>query len=203
MIAAAKSWFFGLPREARGLVVTACSIAFALSLMFVYYSWSAAYESWKEIDRAAPRIARLKGYELARDQIDVAASAVELALQELAFSDDSDGTQVGAQLQQILRGYAEESGLTVTGSQLLSSRDGDAAPEGFTVMRVQLNMSGLPSALSTFLSEVYRHSPMLDVTKLYVGQDRRRNSRSAKEKTSDELQMLRLDVHVSALLVTQ
>lgn len=199
----AKSWFFGLPREARLLVIVAGAAALTLSIVFFFYSWSTAYQSWKEIDRSAPRIARLKGYELARDDIDVAAGAVELALQELAFSDDSDETQVGAQLQQILRGFAEESGLTVGGSQLLPSRDGDTAPEGFAVMSVQLNMTGLPDALSIFLREVYQHSPVLDVTKLNVGRDRRRNNRKSKEATSDALQTLRLDVHVTALLVTQ
>jgi len=203
MIAEVKVWLFGLPREARRVVLAAGAAGLALVVVFCFYSWSAAYQSWREIDRSAPRIARLKGYELARDDIDTAAAAAELALAELAFSDDSDETQVGARLQQILRGFAEETGLTVGGSQLLPSREGDEAPEGFTLMRVQLNMTGLPDALSAFLREVYQHSPVLDVTRLNVGQDKQRNNRRSKEASPDELQTLRLDVHVSALLVTQ
>ena len=203
MIAEVKVWLFGLPREARRVVLAAGAAGLALVVVFCFYSWSAAYQSWREIDRSAPRIARLKGYELARDDIDKAASAVEVALAELAFSDDSDETQVGARLQQILRGFAEETGLTVGGSQLLPSRDGDKAPEGFTLLRVQLNMTGLPDALSAFLREVYQHSPVLDVTRLNVGQDKRRNNRRSQQASPNELQTLRLDVHVSALLVTQ
>ena len=203
MIASVKSWLSVLPREARGLVIAGATVLSALAVAFFFYSSSAAFQSWKEIDRSAPRIARLEGYELARDDIEVAASAVEVALQELAFSGDSDETQVGARLQQILRGFAEESGLTVGGSQLLPSRESDETPEGFALMSVQLNMTGLPKALIEFLREVYQHSPVLDVTKLNVGQDRPRNNRRKKEATPDELQTLRLNVHVSALLVTQ
>jgi hypothetical protein len=203
MIAEAKAWLFDLPREARRVVMAAGAAGLTLVCLFCFYSWSAAYQSWREVDRTAPRIARLKGYELARDEINKAAGAVELALAELAFSDDIDETQVGARLQQILRGFAEDSGLTVGGSQLLPSRDGDEAPEGFALMRVQLNMTGLPDALSSFLREVYQHSPVLDITRLNVGQDKPRNNRRSEEASPSELQMLRLDVYVSALLVTQ
>jgi len=203
MIAEVKVWLFGLPREARRVVLAAGAAGLALVVVFCFYSWSAAYQSWREIDRSAPRIARLKGYELARDDIDKAASAVEVALAELAFSDDSDETQVGARLQQILRGFAEETGLTVGGSQLLPSREGDEGPEGFTLMRVQLNMTGLPDSLSAFLREVYQHSPVLDVTRLNVGQEKLRSNRRSREASPEELQTLRLDVHVSALLVAQ
>jgi len=203
MLTRMRSWLAALPPEARRLVISAATVLSALAVTFLFYSWSAAFQSWKEIDRSAPRIARLEGYELARDDIEVATSAVEVALQELAFSDDSDETQVGARLQQILRGFAEESGLTVGGSQLLPSRESDNTPEGFVLMSVQLIMTGLPEALIDFLREVYAHSPVLDVTKLNLGQDRSRNNRRKKETTPDELQTLRLEVHVSALLVTQ
>jgi len=203
MLIRVESWLAALPPEARRLVISAATVLSALAVTFLFYFWSAAFQSWNEIDRSAPRIARLEGYELARDDIEVATSAVEVALQELAFSDDSDETQVGARLQQILRGFAEESGLTVGGSQLLPSRESDNTPEGFVLMSVQLIMTGLPEALIDFLREVYAHSPVLDVTKLNLGQDRSRNNRRKKETTPDELQTLRLEVHVSALLVTQ
>jgi len=203
MIAEAKVWLFGVPREARRVVLAAGATVLTIVVVFCFYSWSAAYQSWREIDRSAPRIARLKGYELARDDIDKATGAVKVALQELAFSDDSDETQVGARLQQILRGFAEETGLTVRGSQLIPSRDGDKAPEGFTLMKVQLNMTGLPDALTAFLREVYQHSPVLDVTRLNVGKEKQRNNRRSQEASPDELQALRLDVYVSALLVAQ
>ena len=203
MLTRMRSWLAALPPEARRLVISAATVLSALAVTFLFYFWSAAFQSWNEIDRSAPRIARLEGYELARDDIEVATSAVEVALQELAFSDDSDATQVGARLQQILRGFAEESGLTVGGSQLLPSRESDNTPEGFVLMSVQLIMTGLPEALIDFLREVYAHSPVLDVTKLNLGQDRSRNNRRKKETTPDELQTLRLEVHVSALLVTQ
>lgn len=198
-----KHWLIRLPREARWVVVSAAIVFSVLALTFLAYAGSAAFYSWAEIDRSAPRIARLKGYELARDEIDEAASAVEVALGALAFSDESDETQVGARLQQILRAFAEESGLTVGGSQLLPSRDTDKAPEGFALMRVQLSMTGLPAALIDFLREVYQHTPQLDVTSLNVGKERRRSNRRSKEATPDELQSLQLEVHVSALLVKQ
>ena len=202
MITDVKTWALSLPSEARNLVIALSLIMTMLLLAMLSFSWSAAYQSWVEINRSAPRIARLEGYELARADIDEASRTALLALQALAFTDGSDQTQEGAKLQQVLRAFAEEAGLTISGSQLLPSRDSDSVPEGFSLMRVQLDMTGMPGALIDFLRGVYGYSPILDVTKLNVGKERKRNNRRGKQSV-EELQTLRFSVHVSALLVTQ
>lgn len=203
MISDAKAWLLRLPNEARNLVIAAVAMAGVLALLMLSYAWSAAFLSWREISNSEPRIARLKGYELAQEDIQDASGVAALALQAVAFSDRGDETQVGARLQQILRGFAEEAGLTIGGSQLLPPRDDDNIPEGFALMKVQLNMSGMPEGLTEFLQAVYAHSPTLDVTKLYVSIDKKPNQRRQREASIEELQTLRVDVYVSALLVIQ
>lgn len=203
MISDAKAWVLRLPNEARNLVIAAVAMAGVLALLMLSYAWSAAFLSWREISNSEPRIARLKGYELALEDIQDASGAAALALQAVAFSDRGDETQVGARLQQILRGFAEEAGLTIGGSQLLPSQDNDNIPEGFALMKVQLNMSGMPEGLMEFLQAVYAHSPTLDVTRLNVAIDKKPNQRRQREASIEELQTLRVDVYVSALLVIQ
>jgi hypothetical protein len=203
MISDAKAWLLGLPNEARNLMIGAVALTGVLALLMLSYAWSAAFLSWQEISSSEPRIARLKGYELAQEDIRDASGAAALALQAVAFNDKGDETQVGARLQQILRAFAEEAGLTIGGSQLLPPRDDDNIPDGFTLMKVQLNMSGMPEALMDFLQAVYAHSPTLDVTRLYIAIDKKPNRRRQKEASIEELQTLRVDVYVSALLVIQ
>jgi len=198
-----RSWFFGLPEEARHLVGGVALALAGLLIVFCFQILSVASQSWSQIDRSAPRIARLKGYEGAQEDIEQAVAATNLALEQLAFTGQTDQTQQGARLQQVLRAFAEEAGLTVKGSQLIPATERDDAPEGFTVLKVQLSMSGLPDALSDFLREVYGFTPTLEVTKLNIAAAQaRRNRRRRNEITPEEEQALSLDVHVHALMVS-
>lgn len=202
MVASVKIWLLSLPCEARNLVMAVVLIVSMMLLTLLSFSFTAAYQSWAEINRSAPRIARLKGYELARENIDEASTAALVALQDLAFNVVSDQAQEGAKLQQVLRAFAEDAGLTISGSQLLQSRDSDSVPQGFSLIRVRLDVTGMPEALIEFLGEVYGHSPMLDVIKLNIGKEKEPRNRR-QEASVEELQTLRFSVHVSALLVTQ
>jgi hypothetical protein len=200
---ALKAWLLALPREARGAVVGLAAIMATILLVLAANIWSSASASWSEIAKNEPRIARLKGYQAFQPAIEEAASEAKVILSELAFTASSDESQTGAQLQQLLRGFAEEAGLTVRGSQLISGVEEEETPEGFVQLRVDLRMRGLPVALSLFLRDVYDHSPRLKVSEMDVikVRDRRSTRRRDQPQTPVE-QDLDLSVQVTALMVS-
>ena len=52
-----RSWFFGLPEEARHLVGGVALALAGLLIVFCFQILSVASQSWSQIDRSAPRIA--------------------------------------------------------------------------------------------------------------------------------------------------
>jgi hypothetical protein len=198
-----KTWLRELPREAWTAVVGVLILSAFLLLLLITSVWSSLFESWSEIAKNEPRIARLTGYQLFQSSILEAASEAKVLLDELAFAAVADQSQTGAQLQQLLRGFAEDAGLTVRGSQLLPAAQQATTPEGFAQLTVELQMRGLPLALNLFLRDVYEHSPRLKVTELDVVKVRDRRSSSRRDQTQRlEVQDLDLSIQVAALMVS-
>lgn len=199
-----KGYFLTLPQPARALAAVIMSVLTVLLVGIVVRVCSIGWEGWQEITTTGPRIARLKGYELAQEQILEARAKKSLAMEQIVFVTVPGDDRVGAQLQQTLRGFAEESGLTVSGSQLVTTAPDESLPQGFDVLRVHLSMVGYPEALADFLDEVYRNSPYLQVLKLNMASSTKRQSRrrSGQASTQQDEQNLTVDVHVMALLVT-
>ena len=198
-----KTWLRELPREAWTAVVGVLILSAFLFLLLITSVWSSLFESWSEIAKNEPRIARLRGYQLFQSSILEAASEAKVLLDELAFAAVADQSQTGAQLQQLLRGFAEDAGLTVRGSQLLPAAQQATTPEGFAQLTVELQMRGLPLALNLFLRDVYEHSPRLKVTELDVVKVRDRRSSRRRDQTERlEVQDLDLSIQVAALMVS-
>lgn len=198
-----KTWLRELPREAWTAVVGVLILSAFLLLLLITSVWSSLFESWSEIAENEPRIARLRGYQLFQSSILEAASEAKVLLDELAFAAVADQSQTGAQLQQLLRGFAEDAGLTVRGSQLLPAAQQATTPEGFAQLTVELQMRGLPLALNLFLRDVYEHSPRLKVTELDVVKVRDRRSSRRRDQTERlEVQDLDLSIQVAALMVS-
>jgi len=129
-------------------------------------------------------------------------SQASLILKQLSFDASTDDSQTGAELQQALRGFAEEAGLTVRGSQLISGREQMDSPDGFVLLAVELRMQGLPLALSAFLRDVYTHTPLLTISELNIIKVRdRRASRRRNQSNPSEEQNLELSVRVTSLVV--
>jgi hypothetical protein len=197
-----ENWLSELPGAARRVVVGILIFSALLLLVLITSVWSSSFESWSEIEKNEPHIARLRGYQLFQPSMLEAASEAKVLLSELAFAAVADKSQTGAQLQQLLRRFAEEAGLIVRGSQLLPAAQQAATPEGFVQITVELQMRGLPLALNLFLRDVYEHSPRLKVTELNVMKVRdRRSSRRSNQTESLEVQELDLSVQVAALMV--
>ena len=178
-----KDWFKGLPRDARR-VFAACSVITAT--LFLYTSSRAIgwYVNGSAIvDELRPQIARLKGYKIAQSDLSRSATEAEKVLRSLAYSGDKNVTKVGAEFQQVLRQYAEESGLTVSGSRLSVDSAGDDQ-EGvnslFDVMTVELSLVGVPMAFEAFLQSLESHQPQLASIALDVQRPRRSPSRTGQ-----------------------
>ena len=200
---ALRHWVTHLPREARVLVLGLGAVL-ALILTFMLSNlWASATQSWSEISRSEPRIARLKGYQASRPAMRQAMSEASVILKQMSFDSSDDESQTGARLQQALRGFAETAGLTVRGSQLMSVADQSESPEGFLILTVELRMRGLPSALDEFLDDVYAHNPLLKVAELNMVKVRdRRTSRRRNQSQSTVAQDLDINIQVSALMVS-
>jgi hypothetical protein len=196
--------FMALPQPARGFAGGIAGILGLILVVIVVQIFVLGWEGWQEINTLSPRIARLKGYEVAKEEIVEARAMKSLAMEQIVFVSAVGDDRVGAQLQQTLRGFAEESGLTVIGSQLVAGEPDESVPPGFEVLRVHLNMVGYPQSLSEFLNEVYRSSPYLQVLKLNMGSATKRQSRRRSNQAPSEQddQNLTLDVHIMALMVT-
>ena len=198
-----KTWLLALPRKARGAVLAFLTVVASLLLLLLTSVGASLSENWSDIAKNQPRIARLKGYQAFQPSMLEASSAAEVLLDELAFAAASDESQTGAQLQQLLRGFAEDAGLTVRGSQLIPIVQQEETPEGFVQLTVELRMRGMPLALNLFLRDVYEHSPRLKVTELNAVKVRdRRTSRRRGQNEQHEEQNLDLSIQVAALMVS-
>ena len=190
-----------LPLQAR--VVLVALIALAAIPLFGVGFWviDEAVSHLQFSEQTKPRIGRLLGYIEHEKPLRLAQNQTREQLAALSYSSESDANQVGAQLQQALRGYAEDSGLTVSGSQLLKSTNTEAF-EGFELMTVELNMTGEPDAVDGFLALVDAHQPVLRIDQLALAQQRqtRRSSRRANADELDARDVI-MQVTISALRV--
>jgi len=197
------AWLRAVPREARILVITLCGVSTAVVLFLLAVASASISQSWSEMSRNEPKIARLKGYQASEQDMVELASETALLLRELAFSSESDESQTGARLQQALRGFAEDAGMTIRGSQLVSGGRAEAGPDGFTLLTVELQMRGLPAGLTVFLRDVYDHSPLLKVSKLSIVKVRdRRASRRRDQSSAEPEQNLDVNIQITALMVS-
>jgi hypothetical protein len=197
------AWLRAVPREARILVITLCGLSTAVALFLVALASASISQSWSEMSRNEPKIARLKGYQASEQDMVELASETALLLRELAFSSESDESQTGARLQQALRGFAEDAGMTIRGSQLVSGGRAEAGPDGFMLLTVELQMRGLPAGLTVFLGDVYDHSPLLKVSKLSIVKVRdRRASRRRDQGSAEPEQNLDVNIQITALMVS-
>ena len=200
---ALRHWVAHLPREARLVVLGLATLLALITLFMVGNLYASATQSWSEISRSEPRIARLKGYQASRPAMRQAMSEASDILKQMSFDSGDDESQTGARLQQALRGFAETAGLTVRGSQLMSVPDQSESPEGFLILTVELRMRGMPSALDEFLGDVYAHNPLLKVAELNMVKVRdRRASRRRDQPQSTVTQDLDINIQVSALMVS-
>ena len=186
-----RLWLTALPREARWVVIAAGSVFLLAITLLVLNVATVSFEGLADISSQKPRIARLNGYVAVSQDLKTQSDMFSVGVSRLSYSDSGDADQVGASLQQTLRGFAEESGLVVTGSQLAvvapddSEEEAEDAGSQFEEITVRLTVDGPPLAVDAFLLAVSQHSPALSTRSLEV--QRKRRSRGDDRDTSEWL----------------
>jgi len=191
-----------MPLPARVLSAGTAGLCAGLSLYVLVWVAGSWLEHLSVVDRTEPRIGRLLGYISEESAITRAEREVERRLELLAYPADVDSNQVGAQLQQALRGFAEDAGLNVSGSQLLKRSDKEAFP-GFNVLFVELSMMGTPAAIDSFLGLVDTSSPALKIDELVLSEQGRRRAATRRGQPTADSDEVIMQVTISALQVAQ
>lgn len=184
-----KAYLSQLPLEARWVLITLLGLSLGVALLVLFQLTQFLVGSIAQASRDKPHISRMLGYEASTKELKAAARQALAEMRVLAFSTTEGDGQSGAQLQQLLRRYAEEAGLTVSGSQLLLIQDDEVAEEAgaeerlavFTQLSVELSVEGPPIALDAFLTSIESHTPRLMTVSLDI-QRKRYSRRDAKNK---------------------
>lgn len=196
-----RSYLTNLPVEARWIVICVMVLTVALALLVGFQLAESVVKSVAQAAKDKPHISRMLGYEASTSELKTSARQALAEMKVLAFPSTEDDGQSGAQLQQVLRRYAEEAGLTVSGSQLRLTADGEgaetAAEEGslaaFTRLSVELSLEGPPMALDAFLTSIEGHTPRLMTVGLDI-QRKGRTRRDARNKTPIDYLSVQMEV---------
>ena len=196
-----RTWFDGLPREARWVFATAAALLSVLLATTVVQLTALTVENLRSTARLEPRIARMLGYEASAAELELAAKQFLVSVDSLSYQNDDDANATGARLQQTLRGFAEDVGLIVVGSQVavMNSKDDseqDEALDHFDQLIVDLSLDGPPLALDAFLVSLSQHSPALTAVSMDMQRKRlsRRDSKEMAEFLSVRLRVVALRV---------
>lgn len=197
------SWLSHLPKQARILVLLAASMTMLVVLVLLVRITVVLADGVGRISSTEPRIARLLGYELAAQELQVAANKSRTTLANFAFDASVSSSQRGAELQRALRGFASDAGLNIVGSQFLTEVDA-SLPESdtFTALGVDLTMAGPPIALDEFLTQVYEYRPALKVVSLDIQQPRRQQ-RSRSGGVVSNLDGINIRAQIVGLMVAE
>ena len=191
-----RAWLLALPIQARWVFGGGVTLAGLVLVIIFLGNAGAIIANLSAISATKPSIARLIGHQEVESDLARLVQELDVRLANLAFGADLDNSQAGAQLQQLLRRFAEQSGLVVSAS-LLGPVDEEGAPEGFVALTVDLKMSGPPLGIDMFLDEIYEESPVLEVTQLTLFQPRRPRSRRGQPLTAAEREQLNITATVT------
>lgn len=163
--------------------------------------WGLRQESQAEIDRVAPRIARLQGLIAHEEQLREAATAVESQVLDLVYPASEDRTTVSAMLQTNVRDIFAKAGLSVTNSLVIPVRERG----NFDYIGVKLTVSGELSDLDEALTGIAAYYPLLLVETIDVAPARvaRVRSRRAPGKSDLEEQQLTASLQLLSLRAIQ
>ncbi|TXS91329.1 general secretion pathway protein GspM [Parahaliea maris] len=184
------SWFRDNRRDA---VFVAITVALPLFL-FVYFalqllSVRAGYQA--DIERVAPRVARLEGIRQRENELKQALSSVDGTVTNLVYPPGRDRASVAATMQKDVREILIDAGLAVANSQILP----DDSDEGFEVVRLDVTVSGDLSALDVALAGLSAYRPRLMIESLDIWPER------ATRRNQDPGQTVTIGMQMMALKV--
>lgn len=200
-----RTWYLQLPKPARWVVVLMTGIILipvALVLAALLEWWLGSLE---RIQAETPRIERVLGYIAVESELEEAVANLDAKLEKSTFSSLIEASQAGAEMQQMLRQFAESAGMTVRGSQLDQKFSDEAEQQSYDLLTVQLNMVGDPAAVDDFLRQVHEAVPLMVIQSLRISEQRLSSRERRKRRREGLLSNEELDVliRVSAARLTE
>ena len=186
------NWFRDYQKYAT---IVGLSIAIPLLLLLYILGgfWFLRADYQSEIDRVAPRIARLSGLVQSEEKLKESSSQVGTQIANLVYPATSDRASVAADLQKNVRELVAATGLSVSNSRILPA----SQTEAFDHVGLSLTVNGELESLDEALGEIASYSPVLMVESFDVRPNRaaRRSSEAATQTVTATLQL----VYVRAL----
>ena len=176
------NWFRANTRSAWiiGLTLLVPLIIYC-NLLFGLVSVRQAYQA--DVDRIAPRLARLQGLIDHQDALRVSAEQAERLMVDLVYPVTEDRAAVAARLQQNVRQMLVDAGLSISNSQVLPVRE----EAMFDHIGLKLTVNGSIDALDAGLVALDAHQPLLLVESLEIWPNRARRSKKSDPPVSQSL----------------
>lgn len=124
-------------RDQAWIVATLVFILLPLALG-AGYVWRKHQWAQGELERIAPRYARLAGLQQDAGKIDERLESVRQQLAQYVYPAEMDATRVGNDAQQRVRSVLSSAGLTVVSSQVLPTK----AEQGFERIALSVRVEG-------------------------------------------------------------
>lgn len=194
-----KDWVLSLPRPARHVLLGLLALTIMVALVMLVRALGSIGAAYAAGGRAEQVGGRLLGYAAVEDRLREASDRVDARLEQLVYPADLQRDQIQAQVQQVLRDLAVESGLTVSGSQIVDEDSEDLSEKLLTV-QVRLSMVGPPMAIDAFLSDLYDRQPIMLVEALTIDPVRNRSRREQADNAAQEDLSVRATVRALGLI---
>ncbi|PLW70414.1 type II secretion system protein GspM [Pseudohalioglobus lutimaris] len=146
-----------------------------LNLLFSAWDLRAGYVG--EIERVAPRIARLQGVKQVEARLRESSGRVQQQMARLVYPASSERASVAASMQTDVRQLMTDAGLNVSNSQVLPVRE----EERFDYIAVKLTVAGDMESLDRALDELAGFAPLVIVEGLDIWPTRQRRSKGEPE----------------------
>lgn len=200
-----RQFIEGLPKPARTLLLATVAVVVGLMLWVTLSLVSLFFAGRSEIAAVLPRIERLQGYVASEAELRQAHEVFTAALGRMAYPTGIGQSEAGAELQQALRGLAENAGMTISGSQLVQQpsviADENSEPPMFETLVVRLSMTGSPESIHEFMLAIAEFQPALAVDSLAVTKPRlspRQLQRMQRQGQTIEPDLLTMQATVTA-----
>jgi len=148
-----------------------------LYLNLVLSAWGMRTEYAAEIDRLAPRIARLEGVQQVEEELRESAGIVQQRMSRLVYPASAERASVAASMQTDVRQLMTDAGLNVSNSQVMPVRE----EERFDFIGVKLTVAGDMASLDRALAELADFSPLVIVEGLDIWPTRTRRGKDEPE----------------------
>lgn len=150
--------------EARLVVAAGAALLLAVMIVTAYLLTDALEAARVPLAALEARYAQLAGLRAVGPQIEAGLAEITEMLARHAHLPASGADRVGTDLQQRVRGVAEEAGMRMTGSQILPVREAT----GFSQIPVTVTVEGSLAALRGMLLGLANETPSVQIDGIVI-----------------------------------